>query len=736
MSAKLRILSYKTKVRTSIKDTLKVAVALCIVVSCLSLPAGSANAIPTAEDINSLSETVKLTVDTFMQESRPLRLRFEFSGRFLNPDDKDNLHELAKKARDRLQAITRNQQALKNEIEDYQGDDWDAKYGANGLWRKLFADLYTTTLNKCQIDFYLALSSQQRQRNKILHKILAQIDSLDTTYRSANSQLLRASTIALLSRTDPAYKSLAMEQLDLLITQTDIPDAIYFRAVIEKIKLVGQTGPGQLDILTEELVRSDCAGDLELILPLAFLQQRYEPTGFEKTVSLFPQTEDLLGSLILSDLSGRIAQQQSLQRISVFEAELAVQAAWKNETEDYKMLLDYLSGTGKFQTPLILYVTAAAFADSSPTKAVNLLVKASNLQQSKKNNRLDIKAEKIAAQAAQLAYNLFAEDSNNCRLTLTAFENCRTIANGKIDVELEYLYSIVLNNCGLAEEGGKLLQKIVDRPAKNQRIRAEAISTYCRLLLESKDESSLQKVLNILTEAETARDPNLNVLKSRALRRLDRLDESANCLLAAIESSRCELAGEAMELLSEIIDEIEQVQTDEFTKMVQDCEKLAKICYDCLDGTQKRRAGLILAEIAVLAADKDKEKLSMVDKLLDNLAGNNTSNNASDNVDLLRCRARLLGKQRKFSEAAGLWAQICRIRKNQSPSTSRRSWKWWRAKFYQLYCWAKISQVEKQNVLHTIEVLENSFSDIPPLWAEKLNLLKQQCLSQLIDAGK
>ena len=718
MSAKLRVLSCKTKVGTSIKDTLKVAIALCIGVSCLSLPAGSANAIPTAEDINSLSETVKLTVDTFMQQSRPFRLGFEFSDRFLSPDNKNNLHELAKKASNRLQAIARDQQALKNEIENYQGDDWDAKYGASGLWRKLFADLYATTLSKCQIDFYLALSSQQQQRNKILHKILAQIDSLDTTYRSANSQLLRARAIALLSRTDPAYKSLAMGQLDLLITQTDIPDAIYFRAVIEKIKLVGQTGPGRLDILAEKLVRSDCADDLELILPLAFLQQRYEHTGFEKTVNLFPQTEDLLGSLILSELSSRTTQQKSLQQISVFEAELAVQTAWKNETKDYKMLLDYLSSTEKFQTPLILYVTATAFADSAPTKAVNLLVKASNLQQLKKSNRLDIKADKIAAQAAQLAYNLFAEDSNNCLLAMSAFENYRTIANGKIDEELEYLYSIVLNNCGLAEEGGKLLQKIVDRPAENQRIRAEAISTYCLLLLESKDESSAQKVLNILADNETVYDPNLNVLKSRALRRLGRFNEAAQCLaLSSIINEAW--VSEAMQLLSEAISIIDRLNMyPDSDRVIGTYYALAKHCYSRLNS---RKSALFLAEIAVLTAEKQKDKLLEAEKVLEGLAQKD-----SRDVDLLRCRARLLGEQGKFSKAAGLWAQICRIQKNRSPSTSRRNWKWWRAKFYQLYCWAKISQVEKQNVLHTIEVLENSFSDIPPLWAEKLNLLKQQ----------
>jgi hypothetical protein len=36
-------------------------------------------------------------------------------------------------------------------------------------------------------------------------------------------------------------------------------------------------------------------------------------------------------------------------------------------------------------------------------------------------------------------------------------------------------------------------------------------------------------------------------------------------------------------------------------------------------------------------------------------------------------------------------------------------------------------QTEKQGVLHTIEVLESNYTNIPPLWAGKLNLLKQKC---------
>ena len=773
---------------TSNKHTGKIISTLYGVIFILSAVISSANAIPSAEDISKPAEAAKLATDTFMQESLYLRLGYEYKGEFATLNDKENLRELAKKARDDLEAIAQNQKKLKQQIEEYQGDDWDAKYGLTGLWRKLFADLYRTTLSKCEIDFYVAITAAQPEKNEILHKILAVIESSGAIYRSADSDFLKAKVLALLAQTEPACKDLAIEQLDSLTNQDGIPKAIYFRAVIEKIKLVGQTKPDQLDMLTNELLQSGCASDIELVLSLSFLQRRYSPEILEKTVRLWPQTEDLLASLILGDLSSSITQEQSreqtLQQTSVFEAELAVGAAWKNMPENHQTLLDCLSSEEKFQTPLILYVAAATSTESSPGKAVNLLLKASRLQQLQKSNKLDIGAERMAAQAAQLAYNLFTADSINCPLALEAFENYYTIAgkkaakretaalkdHGEIDEELEYFYSTVLSNCGLTEKGRKLLEEIANGPKgnwsqkakldlvvqaikqkqhenKEQRkklleqldsiisdckeqnkndiaTRAEAINIYCQLLLESKDKACAQKVLDILGETGTDSDPNSGIFKSTALRQLGRLDESAEFLLSAIKPNSCEHTGEAMELLPEIIDEIDRMQenTDEpnFADTMRNCKKLAELCYRCLAGQQQGQAGLYLAEISVFAAEKAADRLSAVDKLLNDIA----KNSDVDDADLLRCRARLLSKLGKFDEAAGLWARICEIRKSEAHSAGQRSWKWWQGKFYELDCCIRMPQTKKEDVVHTIEILENSFTDIPSFWAEKLRLLK------------
>ena len=60
------------------------------------------------------------------------------------------------------------------------------------------------------------------------------------------------------------------------------------------------------------------------------------------------------------------------------------------------------------------------------------------------------------------------------------------------------------------------------------------------------------------------------------------------------------------------------------------------------------------------------------------------------------------------------------------PTAKQRNPKWWRAGFHELECLAKIPQRHNKDILHTIEVLQNSFADIPPLRAEQHSSLNQR----------
>ena len=758
--------------------------ALLIAILLSFLHTHSADAIPTAEDINSLSEKAHQTIGTFMQQSFRLRMAYEYSlstwrlstgDKFLSNRDRETLQALAKSAGDKLPAIVEEQENTKKQIEDYQGDDWDQRYGSTGLWRKLAADLHITNEYKCRIDYNLALTSPKPQRNVILQQILTQLDSSNTVHISAESQLLRAKIYSLLSPAEPDYTTSAQKDFDLLTERSDMKHSTAFKTAIERIKLFGPTDPDQIKTLAESIAKSNCKDDIELVLPLAFLQLKYEPQSLDKTLQTWPQIEDFLGSLILSDLSYRIEDRnqtiQYLEQINIVEAELAAQSAWKNKTKDYKNLLTCLSNMEKFHTPLILYVTAIALADSSPADTINLLIKASKLQSpigGQKSNRLNMEAHAIAGQAAQLAYSLYSNDTANCRLAAEAFENYYSMTDENFDEKLEYIYTVILRDCGKVEKSKFLLEKIANRPDGNyrnrakldlittaitqhqsenpekfnliiqqlynfitglglnnedNRVRTEAITIYCRLLFQSAQNSSARKVLDVLTDYDIAVDPNLNIMKATAQRKLGKLDEAAESLCKVVNSSSDKYT-ETIRLLSEFIDKLDyyQAKSDGFQKIVRDCYELACYCRDYAEPADNLKAAIILAEISTYVPEKEMSKSSAARELITGI----TKNDNNNDIDLLRCRARLLTSQGNFAQAASLWAQLAKIQKNNNEA-NQQSWKWWRAKFYELDCIAKMPRTDNRDLLHTIEVLENTYSAIPPFWAEKLSLLKIHC---------
>lgn len=135
-----------------------------------------------------------------------------------------------------------------------------------------------------------------------------------------------------------------------------------------------------------------------------------------------------MAQLILADLSNAAEQadtnEPNLTKITAIEAELAAKAASSARPEKCRAVLEGIVATEKFQTPAVLYAAGSAFSHFEPERAVELLIKASSLQQRHKSSRLDIEPGQIAEEAARLACELFEQSADNCPLTVTAFDNC------------------------------------------------------------------------------------------------------------------------------------------------------------------------------------------------------------------------------------------------------------------------------------------------------------------------
>ncbi|MBW8001039.1 MAG: hypothetical protein FVQ80_03350 [Planctomycetes bacterium] len=732
--------------------------------------AGLCDNLPTAEDIESLSQSTKEAHDAFSRDSYQLRLRYNYADKSLTPHERDQLEKIAKTASDLFGTIALSQQDLKQKIEDYQGEDWENKYGNTKLWRKLTTNLLETKYNKCQVDYYLALTEDGPEKNKILNALLDNIKSLSNSSKSPGLLILKAKTYSLLSHTNPSYNILAKKLLDELAERFDVARNISFTAKVERINLLGEKEPGHLRKLSGELMVSSWEPDTELILKIAFLQRRMGQTqDLEKTVIAWPKIQQPLGTLILEDLNNANRANEldkTLEKLSVVEAELAAQTVWRERTEKHVPLMKALIRNKKFRTPLTLYVTATRSARDQPIKSMKLLVEASQLQQQKQNNFLTLSASKIAEQTAQYAVPIFDLHKNQCDFAVEIFDNYKKLSDNTMDGKIQYYYVDIFENCGNKDKANEILKNLattddsfygktakfdlilnkINTPKsrkkltekeileyleklkvlistlsnsdqKENKLRKQAIIIYCRTLLGSGKEIDTNTVLKFLDTLEPSEGAGYNLFKSKAMMQLGKFRDAANYMQKAVDFNNCQNGRNAIGLVGNVIWEIDLFEND--LTFLQHCKKLAAYGYKCF-GTEQN--ALILAEIFILTAEKQQDKLLKAEKLLQKIANIESVNKRV----LLRCRARLMAEQDKFEEAAKLWAKISSMLTTASPSENTRSWAWWRAKYYQLYCWSRSSTAKNADILHNIEVLQNSFASVPQLWAEKLSLLKQR----------
>jgi len=641
----------------------------------------------TSQDVQTLAQRAKLVAEAFMQKSFQLRMQYEYGGDFLSAIDRESLRELAESTAADLEQIANDQRKLKRQIEDYRDGDWEQRYGATGLWRQLHNNIYATELAKCQIDYYSALAAEQPKRNQILLKILGRIDSLNQAYKQPGPTIIKGKVLALLGMTQPSYKTLAVREFESFAEYSNILRPA--NAAVEKIKLTGLTEPNELNALVKILGQSSFDTYPELILSLMFLQRRYDPDGLEETLKIWPQAQSILGSLVLADLSDQIARRQDLEEISLLEAELAAYAAWQEKPYEYRELLEHLAESEKTRTPLTLYVAAVSLAESEPARSAGLLIEAAALQQKQPNELLELFPAQIASQASYLAYNIFTYEPNQCQIVLEVFDSYAALAKDKMLEELEYLYAAVLKDCGRVDKSTELLQKIAEKSSGHW---AEA--------------AKLELI------AQTIRRKKYEPQQINDL--LERFKNSI------AQSRDCDYAPEAMQLLTEAVGAFEQFAEDD-SDFVSNCKELARFCFDCLEGNPKQKAALLLVEVSVFQLPQ-QSALADFEQLLESLA----EDNMRDDVDFIRCSARLAIAQQKFDTAAKLWSKIAQITKDDTTAARPRTWKWWRAKYYELYCWVNYDPAKKQQITHNIEVLRNSFENTPLFWAEKLDRLKQE----------
>ncbi len=663
--------------------------------------------LPTAQDINDAAQKAKQTYDSFFEQTFTIRMQYEYSGRFLNPGDKDTLCKASQKASAELEQIANTQTTMKKTIEAYQKDDWETLFGQTGLWRKLAADLADTQTAKQEIDYNL-----ERFKGDI----------------KINQQFFN--TLAKFSFSPCAP----------------------IRASLEKIKHLGQSEPNELDNIADSLAKGDCKENTEIILTLAILQNKYVPDKPQEALFLSAQASELFGKIILADISAGA----DINTLNPFTAVLCAVWALQTNPSAHKELLLSIASTEKLKTPSTLYLAATSLFETDPSKAVKLLIESNKLQYQQQVRLMDTSPETAARVTAEYAYDYFIQNKIDCNLALAAFDNYKMIASDKLTEEMRYHYGSLLLYCGKKQEASEFFTKLFGSSesiwrdkatleilkikikegysnedhdyketlsklrnfilnCKGQdehkwRLRLEVMDLYCRTVLAHDNNDSATEVLNLLDTTEQTPGLRYALFKAQALYQLGRLEESARYMSKAIAEDSNSSAVLAAQIASDIVDKIELWQKD-----ANDSNKLLKNCNTLAEFTNKSertsQTALLLAEVLLLEGKTIDYPLP--------------SNN--EDVIWLRVQARVLMQQEKFDQSAKLWSKIAESKRNETAGQNNKNYNWWQAKYYELDCLAKSPQANKQNIAHAIDVLIGTYPQIASPWAEKLDLLKKQC---------
>jgi hypothetical protein len=726
-----------------------------------------AQSLPSEDDISVQSEAARQRLERFMRESIGPRLAWKYKEIFFDNKDKAQLASLATEASRELQETYNTQDTFRKWIEDYEGDDWDMLYGITGLWRKVCFDAQQTLLFKTQVDYFVLLTSRQPDRERILEEIIYRCETHSDKWGPAGD-LLKAEALRLAGKSEAA-----IETVNSIENSKHLSDAVRFRTELLKSRLLGTDSVDMLNRLSGRTGQSLCADDFELNLKVAFLElRRGRAQLLAKVIARWPESADFVGGVILSGMEYQRTRGQlteELLRKSVFEITLAVKAAGKRQTEQYQGLVAVICQQERFQTPLVLYVTAQALAESRPAETVGYYLRAAQARQKAENNELKIDAVEIAKQGAQVAHKVYYDKPQYRPVAAEMIDYYCAIAGDRVDETIEYLYTRLLSGEGKTSKAIELLQKIAQKTGKfskqaeldlivhglqdgsddselrheptkklknlidtidgtgeqDKSVKAEAVRLYCQLILEDDDKASAEKVLALLEGTEGVDIQKSCILRAVALKKSGKLWAAVNELLKAAKFDNCEYGTEGLDILKTIldnrIDEHKHYMAD-FMLYIDACDQLAEYCLACAGPQWQTQAGLIRAEIAILCprmslVDYHNEGLDKAEQILTKLSVQDCDNN----IDWLRCKARLLMAKKRFADASRVWGQVRAANKTASGKQSRQ---WWRAKYYEIQCWGQLGDTTGADIVHAVEVLEGSFSDIPEFWAMKLAELK------------
>ncbi len=738
-----------------------------------------ANQLPSAGEIEKFSRASATAFDTFITETFLPRAQLEYSGRFINTQDPKNISDHAKTTCDALTKILQSQLITARIIEEYEGDDWDKLYGGTALWRTSVTAARQTRWRICVVDYHHGIASTGIKKEELLKKVISQTS--EKTSFSVNEKKLLNTRARWAAATGKNSEN-TIRRLDSLIASSNIDNEVFYQAVIMRMKLSARTNAEQLTALADTLKKGKLNNNFELLLKLALEELKIGGDKIIKSIaSKHPVVADFSSQLILASIISNAKNPQllniTLKTKTPAEARLAAFIAIKEKNSKYAAVFKQMSSIEKFQCSEVYLAAAESCRKTEPLKALGFYLEAIKKTKTTKDSWLKDSPSQIARRRARLAYGLYYDDSKYYKTAKEAIELYMQEASNDQDKdeteyeELTYLYASMLIESGDCKIAAGILKKIAagggnfqnaarldlifckiknSKPGSPQRkelinalkiyidkhtaekkeqpkIKTQALNLYSRLLLEEGGPVNAAAVLKVL-EGIAPQTPDTKVIKAAAQAEIKDIVKAIETLANAIEKATPKDTPKdapllAAALTAEILEDIDEYEdkTKDFAAFTQKCYELARYS-ERMSADENQREGFqkVPLELSIIKAGKGKESTNVAQYLL-----KEHSKGKQNDIDYMRCRARLYMNQGRFAEALKIWTAIARARKPRSHSADKPK-KWWRAKYYALECYSKISDPKNNDLNRAIKILTSTNKNIPKFWKKKLTNLKDQ----------
>ncbi|AQT68423.1 hypothetical protein STSP2_01583 [Anaerohalosphaera lusitana] len=707
-------------------------------------------------DIRRARETAHETYGQFLSETLTQRMGWFCQGDNLQSDPKSKLAATASDTVSKLHTVLQKQQTYRDQIENYDGEDWDRRFGSNGLWRRLVADIASTRLLIARCNFWQAVNAQGENRRQLIESITQKCAPLRDVFTGGEAQVmsLRAQSLNENNRR-------TIEAAQSMLRDERLPAPVRIDAAALLNRCTEPPNPQTIEKLADKLQQGPSRDNYEPWLKLALVGLKVGSDSIISNVlERWPALRTHAGMVLLD-----AAPNRKIDKMTTLEAKLIATETLRRDPADYTALLKKIRNTDHLASAPVCYASAKSLAETNAFKAIELYMRAADKQRDEQDKMLTLSGAEIAAEGARCAYGLYYQDSHYLRIARDTMAYYFTLAGDTYDEQLRYLYALLLKENGRTDHAKTIFSELTDQaetyaphaqfenllikydtaanPDKKRNIRKQlqnlldqlnpntqpqrdlrlrALATYGNWLLETDNEDAPTRILNLIDPESAARTEHLCTTRTRALLRADKHTHAVTTLLQ-FDKPDSDWAATGIHVLTEILNGGENVHASGAYTLTPPPAKYLSLADKCLRILPTPTAKLTWAELTILSQTTDtpnRTDLNEIREILEEL----TQTEYSESVPYLRCRARFFTLQNKFTQARRLWTTIAAHRKSAQNSNTP-SWQWWRAKYHELQNWSQTPKTNPADLNHAVDVLLNSFSEIPEPWPEKFVSLKE-----------